>query len=385
MRRRSIPLVVLGALVALVALAQLLATPVARWYVHRELDHLDGYRGRVGDVRASLLPPSLEVERLSIIAEPNGSWDKPLLYVERAHSVVEWKKLLKGRLVAVASVDQPKVNAVEDERAKPAGPSPPPDLGGELARITPLRVDVLQVRGGAVDYVRRPIEIEVYVRDVQLTLENLATRPRLSRGEPTTLQMTGVVQHSGAMAASVRVYPWAEGLTFDGRAELRHLSAQDLQSLGGSTSDVKPARGSIDVFAEFQCRNGYLSGGIKPVAHDLAFEPADSDLWSRIKSGLADVSTELLGRKESSSSSSKEVATVIPIKGRITDPKAQVWPTVFGVIRNAFVEGLGGGFVDVPPETAAQPQSPVQQALNALKKGSGPPKAQPQGRAPARR
>ena len=46
------------------------------------------------------------------------------------------------------------------------------------------------------------------------------------------------------------------------------------------------------------------------------------------------------------------VATVIPIKGDLTDSNVQLWPTIFGVVRNAFLEGLISGFAHLPPDTA---------------------------------
>ena len=43
------------------------------------------------------------------------------------------------------------------------------------------------------------------------------------------------------------------------------------------------------------------------------------------------------------------VATVIPIKGTLTGPDVQLWPSIFGVLRNAFVEGLTSGYAHLPP------------------------------------
>ena len=73
----------------------------------------------------------------------------------------------------------------------------------------------------------------------------------------------------------------------------------------------------------------------------------------------------------------KYFAVTIPIKGKLTDPDIQLWPTVLGVIRNAFVQGLASGFANVPPPTAEKKEGPVVQAKNALTKDKGPPKAQP--------
>jgi len=71
------------------------------------------------------------------------------------------------------------------------------------------------------------------------------------------------------------------------------------------------------------------------------------------------------------------MATVIPIEGRLDQPDIQIWPTVLGVIRNAFVEGISFGFTHLPPALADDKQGPVKQTVQALKKKSGPPKAQP--------
>jgi hypothetical protein len=71
------------------------------------------------------------------------------------------------------------------------------------------------------------------------------------------------------------------------------------------------------------------------------------------------------------------VATVIPIEGRLDQPDIQLWPTIFGVVRNAFVEGMSASFQNVPPEHADDKQGILEQAKHAVKKDAGPPKAQP--------
>jgi hypothetical protein len=72
------------------------------------------------------------------------------------------------------------------------------------------------------------------------------------------------------------------------------------------------------------------------------------------------------------------VATVIPIKGTLTGPDIQLWPAIFGVMRNAFVEGLTSGYAFLPPRTADKKEGVVTQGVKALSGSeSGPPKAQP--------
>ena len=67
----------------------------------------------------------------------------------------------------------------------------------------------------------------------------------------------------------------------------------------------------------------------------------------------------------------------MPIKGRLDDPDIQLWPTVIGVIRNAFVEGISSGFTHLPPPTAEKQEGKIEQLREGLKKDEGPPEAQP--------
>jgi hypothetical protein len=60
-------------------------------------------------------------------------------------------------------------------------------------------------------------------------------------------------------------------------------------------------------------------------------------------------------------------------------------PTILGVIRNAFVEGLASGFSNLPPKTAEKKEGVLKQTWQALKKGEGPPEAQPEGPRSGRR
>jgi len=73
------------------------------------------------------------------------------------------------------------------------------------------------------------------------------------------------------------------------------------------------------------------------------------------------------------------VSTVVPIEGNLTDPQIQLWPTIFGVFRNAFVQGIGAAFSHLPPPRAAEPQNVLEQAGSALDQKAGLPKEQPRG------
>src|SRR4029077_1959403 len=104
-------------------------------------------------------------------------------------------------------------------------------------------------------------------------------------------------------------------------------------------------------------------GGVKPVMKNVSVRPTEKNPFTVLKAWAADLALKIFsngaGKREA-------VATVIPIKGSVIGPDVQLWPTIFGVMRNAFVEGLTEGYDHVPPATAPKKQSVVKQGIDAL-------------------
>ncbi|MGC4117693.1 MAG: DUF748 domain-containing protein [Myxococcales bacterium] len=265
----------------MVIAAHLLATPVARWYTRREFAQLKGYEATVYDVRASLLPPRYHLQGLSISEKPAQPRPEPMVFVRNVEVRVEWRKLLHGDLVGNVLLDAPKLDLRQHAHARQEQREPEqlPDLGKSLQQMAPLRIDVLRVRDGAVDFVdaTKSPPPQLWLHGVDGEVRDLATREALSRGRPTTLEATGILQHSGRLSARVEADPWAKGLTFSGRVQLRDLAARDIDALIVSSSDLKPTQGSLDLFADFEARSGELNGGVKVMAKDLELAPGRKD------------------------------------------------------------------------------------------------------------
>ena len=141
---------------------------------------------------------------------------------------------------------------------------------------------------------------------------------------------------------------------------------------------LQTPEGTLDVFVEFRAEGGEITGGVKPVLKNVRVRPTEDDVGNKLKAWVADKGVRVFSDRVPDR---KAVATVVPIKGKLTDPDIQLWPTILGVIRNAFVEGISSGFTHLPPPTAAKKEGVLAQAKGALDKDEGPPEAQP---APAR-
>jgi hypothetical protein len=367
--------VTLGIVVVLLIIIRLVLDPIASRYVRDKLDSGKGFRGTFADLHVTVLPPAIEISKLKIIPHPGGDWDDPIYYIENLRSSIYWREVLRGHLVADVEMKRPKLLLLS-RREKSSGKKAQ-TIGEQLTDLSPLRVDRLDVHDGELLIARGTGDkaAELWVHDAELVAENMATRKALMEGEYSKLRGRAVVQRSGKLRLAINMDPWAKGLTFSGKASLEDLDLRELYAFTSNRTDLRATQGEIDIFADLRGRDGVLSGGVKPVLKNVEVESASKNLGDKLKAALADAAIELASNEEAGQ---EKVATVIPIKGKVGDPHAQLVPTILGVMRNAFVEGVASGFSNLPPKTAEQKEGVVKQTWKALKKGEGPPAAQPE-------
>ena len=375
-RRLLMALAVVGALLVIV---RLVLDPIAAHYTRQVLNRGQGFRGAFSDVHVSILPPGYSIDRLKIIQHPDGQWDAPLFYAEKWHLSVLWRELLAGHLVGNIWVDAPKVR-VPSRREKETIEKTK-TIGERLEAMLPMRIDRVDIDRGEAVLVAGPAQktdkkpAELWIHDAFLVAANLATRKALAKGQASHLRGRAQIQRSGDLRLSFDMDPWAKGLTFAGDASLQGLKLRDLHAFLEGRTDLHASQGTISVFAELRARNGELRGGVKPVLRNVEVESTNDDLGDQIKAALADVTIDLV---EDDDRGDDRLATVIPIRGDVSDPEAQLVPTILGVIRNAFVTGLAAGFSGLPPPTSEEKENLFEQAWEALQEDEGQPQAQPE-------
>ncbi len=397
-RRLKLGFIGLAVLLALLIVIRLLLDPIAEWQTRKALAGLDGYTGTVRHVHVTLFDPGVEITDLALWPEsrakkledrqegktatsPDHAPRDPMLYVEKTYAQLSWGQILHGHLLARLRLENPKLVIVPS--APPPAPASTktatraPDLSTSLEKIVGMKVDRVEIFDGELLFREaggggHPEEL--WIHRLELAAQNLATRASLAGGRPATVAGHAVVGHTGELTLFVSADPFASPLSFAGQISLKGLAASELYRFVEPKSGLNPAHGTIDVFAEFVSQAGLINGGIKPLLKNIEVRPTESGVWNRMKAWLADKTIELGSDRVGDR---RAIATTIPIKGKLTGPDLQLWPTVLGVIRNAFVRGVTSGFDNLPPETAPRPEGPVDQAIQAVKTGSGPPKAQP--------
>jgi hypothetical protein len=387
---------VLLAVVVLLVAARIALTPLAKHYTQKGLDSMEGYSGRFSDVSISLFQLQYGIEKLQIFDEPKEEDEAPLLYAENIKAGLSWKDLVKFRLAGAARIEKMKATIpltrrikekaeevaekVEEKVEEKAGVREvtPMNLDETLERLFPFKLSRVEVKDSEVLLVdttesRRP---RLWIHDMQATLENFYTRRELADDKPMTVAVRGVVQHSGDLSFFLATDPLAEGLSFSGQLALKGFKLREAYEFMVTKTGMKFPQGQLDLMASFKCRNARITGAVKPILSRVEVRPAEDDWKTKLKAALADKTLDVFSDDVPGRDA---VATVLPIKGRVENPNAQIWPTVLALVRNAFVEGLSAGFQNLPPPTAEKKEGPFKQARRTLSKGSTPPvKAQPE-------
>lgn len=351
--------------------------PLVEWGTKRTLSKVKGYTITYDDAKLQPTRLNYAITRLKIIKQSAGGEKQPLVYVEKAEVGLHWKELLHANVVAKMAVDGPKVNLIAATRKEDQQTNELPDLAKQLDALLPLRLDRIQVRRGEVTFIdKTQKEVpKVWLHGMEVTVENLATRAALARGEPTVVALSSGLQKKGELSAYITADPLAKGLWFSGQVKAVGLDMREFHDLLVSRSGFTLDEGTLDVFAEFNCRKNNLTGGVRPILKNPKVKQVEGGVANWFKATFADVALDIFSDRVEGRNA---VATTIPIEGNLkSGPEVQLWPTIFGVVRNAFVEGVTESFARLPPPKAEEGQGILKQAVEALDKGSNAPKAQP--------
>jgi hypothetical protein len=379
-------LVLLG-VVLLLAVARLALEPVVERRTRQALARMDGLWGTFSHLDIDVLKLSYTLHDLRIDKVTKGGQRTPYFAVRRIDAGLYWRELLHRQLVGGLGLFRPKleIHAVAgpepaDAQADRKAPADAPeDLGRVLQKFVPFTLDRAEAREGEIVWVneRVPERPRLRFHGLEGTLENFATRAALARGEPSVLALSGTMQRTGRISVYASADPLAKGLTFAGQARLEGLKLVELGELLAATTGLAPKQGTLTVNARFKAVDGHLSGGVRPLLEDPEVGAAKPGLGEKIKAGLADLALDLMSDRVPGR---KAVATTIPIEGDVTDPDAKLWPTVFAIVRNAFVTGLADSMAGLPPPEAHQQESPRTQARRAPSVKSGTPREKGEGR-----
>lgn len=354
--------IVLSILVLVVGV-RLAIDPLAKMYTQKGIDSLEGYHGNVSAVHVSIIPFAYTVHDLKL-EQDNTKGGEPVVYVKKLVGRVIFRELLKFRLVGTVTAEHAKVvilggahrppqEAKEVARdVKKEAEQHDLDFGTILHKIIPLRADRIEVRDSELTLydAKDPNLPSLWVSDLQLVIENIVTRRKLDQNVPLNLTLRAVVAKTGTLKAMATADLLEDKPAFTGQAQLSNLQLQSLWEWTEAKAGIG-ASGTLNVFVNFNSAKGKLSGDAKVIIDNPKVTDATGKVSDKLKAGVANLAIKILSNDEKGK---ERIATVVPVKGSLENPSPQVWPSILGVIRNAFVDAVNWGFEDLPQQSPGE-------------------------------
>ncbi len=365
-RRRRFLRVFVWSFLALLAVRAVLPFGVRLW-VNRVLGNMRNHHGAVDAVRLNLWRGAYELDGLRLF-QRGAATEEPLVEMRRLDLAVQWRGLLRGRLVAEATCHHPVIYFSRVPRDGVAGEAPVGGNDGDpsdgeqvkagarepwalhLDELTPFEVNRFVIRDGEVRYrdTTREPAVDLYMTDFYLEALNIANvRPK---DQPENLfaeiEAAGRPFGTGELELRMRFDPFTDPLRLELDVSVRHVQLTDLNDFLQAYGRVDAEAGTLEIYGEFATTDGIVEGYVKTLFEGmrlLRFGEIDgpAEALEAAWEGLLAIATEVLENQPHD-----RLATKVPLRGTTAGTAADIGTTIANLLRNAFFAALGPAIDD---------------------------------------
>jgi hypothetical protein len=338
-RKRKIILTVIIVLAVLVAIR--LALPyILLHYANKSLAQLNGYYGHVNDIDLALFRGAYKVDSIFLnkIDSVTGE-STPVLSALTIDASLEWRALLHGSIVGEITFDRPVLSFTKDKVE-------PEDLRRDSAtfkrmldKAMPLQINRIEIRSGTVRYADEGTKPPV---DIQLSSLNVVAYNLHNSYDSSSLLPARIVGaaliYDGLLTFEINMNPLASYPTFDLDMELNDTDLAQLNDFFNAYANVDVNKGKFGLYVEVAAKDGSFNGYVKPIIHELDIlgkEDQDDNFFRKAWEGIIGSLGELFTNR-----SEEQVATKIPLQGRLDNPRTGTWVALVNILRNAFISAL---------------------------------------------
>lgn len=331
-KKRYIPII----LIAILIILRLLLPGLVKNYVNKTLANIPGYYGQVEDINISLLRGAYVIEGL-YLNTIDATNQIPFLNFPKTDISVEWKSLLKGKIVSEIIMTDPEVTYVLEDQVDSGEDPVLDDWTTVLTDLVPLEINNFTVHNGKIGIVQATTEpaLDVYMAQVEFTADNLRNVVQQELVLPSTIQGSGVSIGGGKfdLDGGMNLIKTIPDLNID--FELIGADITSVNEFARYYGDIDFEKGTVDVYGEIAIADSYLTGYIKPLLKDSKLIGEEDSFLSTIWEGFVGFFKFILKNK-----STETLATKVPLEGNLENVEAGVWPTVFNIFKNGWIKAF---------------------------------------------
>ncbi len=306
---------------------------------------MGSYTGKIEDVDISLLRGAYQIDELRI-RKINGKIKEPFLYIPKTDLSIQWSSLLKGELVGEVETYEPELNFSFSKNESERQTGQEVDWTVLVKDLLPMQINRFSVVNGRIDLISlfTRTNTNLSMQRVNGEIRNIRNVEDKSGSLPSPIWVTGDVPgYGGTMRFDANTYLLKPIPDFNYNLRFTDLQMVKLNTLAREYANIDFEKGTLSVFSEMAMNDGKLNGYVKPLTKEMKIfklnENENRSVGKFFTELLAQAGTAILKNQKRD-----QVATRIPLSGTVKDVETGLWPTLFGILQNAYIEAFKGEF-----------------------------------------
>ncbi|WP_031527511.1 DUF748 domain-containing protein [Dyadobacter crusticola] len=337
-KRRALKIFI--GIVALLVVIRLILPYVVLHYANKSLANINGYYGHIDDIDLAIIRGAYRIDSIYLNKSDTITGKQTPFFAANAIDLaVEWKALFKGEIVGQVFLQQPYLVFTKDKVEPQEIVKDSADFRKVLNRFMPLNINVAEINGGKIqynDFTTKP-NVGLEMTNLHLIARNLRNSYDSSSVLPASVNMTANL-YDGTLRADAKLNPLADSPTFDVSAELKNTNLVKMNDFFQAYAKIDVNDGIFGLYTEVAAKDEAFTGYVKPVIQNLDVlgkEDRKDNLFRQMWEAVAGGVGELFENQRKD-----QVATKIPFRGRMDDPKTNIWLAIATVLQNAFITAL---------------------------------------------
>ncbi len=263
----------------------------------------------------------------------------PFLGAKEIDLSIEWSALFDGAIVGELDIEEPMMRFTLGKTEPAEVQKDTASLGDLLKDFMPLKINRLALRNGRLEYADEGSTppLNLALTNLEALAKNLNSVVQEDELLPAEVTASATL-YDGSLKFNMALDPLAGQTIFDMDLTLEQMTLKKLNDMFNAYADFDVNSGTMSLYTEIATRDGAFSGYVKPVIKDLDVlgkEDKKDSFFHKVYEGLVGTAGAVLTNRKKD-----QVATKVPMEGRLDDPDIRTWAAVVVILRNAFIRAL---------------------------------------------
>jgi len=331
---------VLPGIVILIIIIRLILPHIVLHYANKTLANMKGYYGHIEDIDLAIIRGAYKVDSIYLNKSDTVSGKQtPFFSASLIDLSIEWKALFKGSIAGKISMDRPVLIFTKDKVEPKQVVKDSADFKKVLDGFMPLDINRFEITNGRIQYKDNTSvpKVAIEMNRFHLLAQNLRNSYDSSAVLPASVNATASV-YDGILKLDAKLNPLGSNPTFDMSAELKNTNLVKLNDFFQAYAKVDVNKGTFGLYSEVAAKDNQFAGYVKPLIKDLDIlgkEDRKDNIFQKIWEGIAGGVGEIFQNQKKD-----QVATKIPFRGRLDNPRTNIWFALGTVLQNAFIHAL---------------------------------------------